>query len=183
MRIWQMAALFMAALLICLLVLAPMSMIKTRAEAAVPGLRVKAADGTVWRGRLQGVSLKDERFGTIELRARPLSLLLLRLASGFKVSGSRFDAQGNAGVSLINGGWRLEQTTLEADLARANIRDPIPIRGRVTLTIDRMTGTKDQCADARGMASSNALEQSLGIIEWKGPVVEGPISCENGRVV
>lgn len=79
----QSVALLIAALVVMILILAPVSLL-TGAMAGSGRLGVASAKGTVWAGRLQGVTLAGSPIGDLKVGLSPLSLLIGQLRLGLR---------------------------------------------------------------------------------------------------
>jgi len=110
-------------------------------------------------------------FGTANLDIHPFS--------------QRVRLQAGKGLNFLSGdaGRRdAKEIDLHLNLADLPVTDGRlqGLRGELTAQISQMTYDSTGCLSATGEASTDVLQRNGGSIEWTGPRLEGPISCENG---
>ncbi len=129
--------------------------------------------GTVWNGFISGTDA-----GVLNLDVSPL-----RLVSGknpVRVTG------GPAGINLnaeagLSGLRALKVSGSIKALALTDARLAL-VNGNFDLDITDMK-MMESCDYAEGIATTDFLARNSVRLRWKGPVLEGPVSCEDGNVI
>lgn len=98
----------------------PLSFAKPYAEKLVEGLKLEGVKGSVWNGSAQRLIAKNNDFGQVSWKLKPLqSLTSLSLKSSFTINGNQLSADGVAGVTpskkII-----LDDTKFEVDASYLN---------------------------------------------------------------
>ena len=148
----------------------PLSMVAPKAEFAGKPLKYS---GTIWSGQVSGTDA-----GTLYLETS-----IGRLFSGANpvhVWG------GPDGLSLKAeaGPGGLRAVNVEGSMKSLALRDPRvgAVNGNFKLEIPDMK-ILEICEYANGTAWTDFLSQNAAIFRWKGPVLEGPVKCEDGRII
>lgn len=148
----------------------PLSMVAPKAEFAGKSFKYS---GTIWSGQVSGTDA-----GILYLETS-----VSRLFSGqnpVHVTG------GPAGLSLkaeagIGG---LRAVNVEGSMKSLALRDPRvgAVNGNFKLEIPDMK-IMETCEYANGKVWTDFLSQNAAIFRWKGPELEGPVKCEDGRII
>ncbi len=184
MKVLLRVVVFLAAFLGVAVAGAPLSVVLNLAGLEGRGVRYAAVTGTVWRGAIEGLSIGGQTVGRVNLVVDPMALLTGAIRMDVDAAGA-VQARGRATAGL-GGGWSLQDATLVANLADMTRLDPeIAARGgELFVVIDEMRfDGSGRCLAARGEARSNALERAAQELDWRGPVLEGPIACEDDHLL
>lgn len=146
-------ALAVVSLLFFIVLLAPAGLLVGGLQQQLPGLKVSSVSGTVWRGEAYGLSWGSPRRGialtTLKWRARAWSLLALSPAAD--IEGQLEEQQYSARLSLPLGhDLRLENLRAELPLAALAVNSPVPLSGRVSAEVARLTIDDDRIAELSG---------------------------------
>ncbi|MGB3457544.1 MAG: type II secretion system protein N [Litorimonas sp.] len=136
------------------------------AGAALPD-GVATLSGTLWDGQVSDVPLLgsvsvDTTLGGVRLATPPGDVTF----SGTVTPGSAKDL------------------VLSMPVARLPMNDArlAELSGRVSLRIEEASFGDGQCESATGTASSDVLSANGGRFGWTGPVLSGPVDCQDGRL-
>lgn len=169
MKTWRLAALFIAAFVMALAALIPMSAALSWSGASRAGLSAASVEGTVWRGVLRDAHLRGFPVGDVEAGLNPLALLGGTARLGLS-------AQDREGV-LLGGGTRgFEDASLGIGLEYLGLDLPFP--GGLTLLNASVVFAGDACLRAGGTVSTDLLSRGFG-----GPVMSGELACADGAAV
>lgn len=148
----------------------PLSMVAPKAEFAGKPLKYS---GTIWKGQVFGTNA-----GTLNLETS-----LGRFFSGqnpVHVNG------GPQGLSLQAeaGPGGLRALKVEGSMQSLALRDPRvgAVSGNFKLDVPDMKILK-VCDYAEGTAWTDFLSQNAATFRWQGPAIEGPVRCEDGRII
>ncbi len=137
------------------------------------GGKIPVYSGTVWNGLISGTDAGNLK----------LSTSLGRLISGANpvhITG------GPAGLSLkAEAGTKgLRALKAEGTMRALALRDPrlALVNGNFRIDVPDMQVAKT-CDYAEGTVWTDFLAQNGSRLRWAGPVLEGPVSCEEGQIV
>jgi hypothetical protein len=143
-----------------------------------------SARGSVFSGRIEGLSVKGTQYGTADLRLVPSALAQLTISYEVDWTGPR--GIGSSRVTL-RGADQVELTDYEIDLDLAafarSARWAEKSGGRVKLEGALLSFTNGQCAEASGRASSDVLERNRDALGPGWSALEGELRCEDGALV
>ncbi len=137
------------------------------------GGKVPSYSGTIWRGFVTGTDA-----GTLNLTT---SLgRLLKGGNPVHVSGGPPGLLINAEAGLS--GIRAVKT--EGTIKALALQDPrlALVNGSFKIDVPEMK-LMETCEYADGTVWTDFLARNSGRLRWKGPELEGPVSCENGQIV
>ena len=173
----RLAAVFVLALLIGLVVTAPLRLV-TIAAGGQDAIGYSAVHGTVWDGRIYGPRIAGAPLREVGLGLRPLALATGRLALDWRVDDVQ--ARGSGVAWLAPGGRQgLAATELTLTLARLGVA-PLPgldLSEPVFIEIDRLEMRRWTCLRAEGGVRTNALYVLADNLGVDGPVLEGDLTC------
>ncbi len=161
----------------------PLSAALSLGGARAEGLDWRAAEGTVWSGRVRGLTVRDYPLGDASLSLSPLSLLTLSPAADVALAGP--EANGRARIVLTPGGAaRLSDGQASLRLSELTAIDArLRARGGSLTARDVEIAFRDgRCTQARGALQTDALTYGFGG-DWRGPVLDGAMACDNGVLV
>ncbi|GAB4533820.1 MAG: hypothetical protein Kow00133_21510 [Amphiplicatus sp.] len=144
----------------------------------------RKAEGSLWRGRIEGVVYRGAPLGEASFRMRPLSLLAGTLAADLSFQGGALEGQARAAVGL-GGRIALEDADLVFDLgaARRYLFLGAPLEGSARITLDELVLTRRGCLAAAGEISTDALARRARRMGGQGFALAGTASCENRELV
>ena len=127
--------------------------------------------GTVWNGKISGLDF----IGAAQFKLNPKSVITDGLPLSFQTSSGAMQISGKASRNQILG---LNFTGQLAKLPTTDGRLK-ELAGDVNIQIENMKFDKN-CVSANGQANTNFLSLNKARWQWQGPVISGPLSCENG---
>lgn len=156
--------LFAAMLIVALILFMPL---RLALGAAGDSISIRSAEGTLWGGRMVGVSLAGVPLGDLDARLSVLSLLLGK--ARIRVDGAQLHGAITGGITGRGG----DIESLALPLSRA--------LGPVRLTMLELSDAhlrfrSGTCAEADGLATVQ-LESALG-----GQRLSGPLKCNKGAL-
>lgn len=130
--------------------------------------------GTVWNGAVNGLDV----IGTADFTITPLAMFKGQLPISFRTNSESMQSLGKASYN------RLKDYRFTGQLSQLPIRDGRlkNLIGDVNFTIRDMAFWKE-CKSASGQATTDFLARNVTHWRWKGPVLSGPISCEDGDLI
>jgi hypothetical protein len=162
----------------------PMRMAAEFAAKAAPDFKYAEADGTVWGGKLTGVTYGSQRIGDLAVNADFGSLFTGKAAA--TVGLGRKGLDGAADLSWPIGGKALDVKNLKLEGAVSTVRG-IPqsvsaAGGKFRLELSDIKFNNGACEIAKGEVWTDALAK-VNHRGWTGPELTGPVSCEGGKLV
>lgn len=165
------------------LALTPADVAAWALKRASPLTSVTGASGTVWDGRLAGVSHGGVLIGDIKYRLAALPLLLGRVALEAESAGGAL--RGRARISVGVGGPEIRDADAEFNLGAIRQYTFFGVRyqGVARLKAERLKLSDKTCAADAATLSTSAFEALAD--RWSGAPLplEGAIVCEAGAVV
>ena len=149
---------------------------------AVPdrlALRFRTAVGTVWDGRLEGVSLAQHFLGDLTIFLRPLPLLSGRLSVDWRIDRPGLQGAGRM-IRSLGGDIRLRGIDLDGRVS--DLPTLIPLSGQVGLQSAHFHWAADGCQAAGGRIETDALTGGLPQLDWRGPVLTGDLACSGNAL-
>lgn len=124
--------------------------------------------GTIWAGRVSNVPI----FAAFK----------------YKLAGLSVDVQGQNGANVMVGNLgrtRAKDMDVQIDLSTLPMTDPRlqGLVGQLSATLDDVRWTDAGCTAAAGRVATDILQRNGGAINWTGPNLAGPISCEDGHII
>ena len=152
-------------------------------KRAAPMLAVTGAEGTLWSGRLSGLSYGGVLIGDVNYRLSALSLLLGRIS--IHADSSNGALLGQARVLLGQGRVDLREVSVEFNLGAIRQYTFFGVRyqGLARLKADRLTLSDKVCAAEAATVSTSAFEALTK--RWSGSPLplDGAVVCEGGALV
>jgi hypothetical protein len=174
------ALLFGASLVVFLAATLPLSLALPMLNLVARGLTYDRADGTIWRGEVQGLRWRGHDLGNAHISVRAVALLAGRLSLNVGLDG-RGAVQGAGLVSIApTGTIRLADVAVTADVARLPVI--LPVTGKIALTIDDAVITNTGCEHIAGSVGTDALVHRPAGVTWSGPVLNGALACRDGAL-
>ena len=167
--------LWMAAiLLVSLIAFFPLRLALDLAKVERIGMTARQVGGTVWSGRIGDLYLQSRPLGTFEVRAKPLSMLLLDPSFHFQ----RMDGlEGPFGGELVTGrtrGIRHASGRIDA----SGLFAPLPVESLIFEDATLLFRDRD-CVEGSGRVTAIAFAPVPGLDLGSG--LSGEIICEPGR--
>lgn len=130
--------------------------------------------GTVWNGRVSGLDYID----VVQFKFSPKMMLKGGLPLSFQTSSQAMQMSGQASRNQIVG------LNFSGQLANLPTRDGRlkELNGVVNVQISELKFSK-KCKSIAGNANTDFLSRNKGRWQWKGPILSGPLSCENGDLI
>ncbi|MBC6402074.1 MAG: type II secretion system protein N [Hyphomonadaceae bacterium] len=131
------------------------------------------ASGTVWKGQITNLPSLQ----TLRITTRPLSILTPQSLFIFDGQGVGVSLKGEAGLRHIR------DVVYSAKLSSIPITDGRlrELAGDVRLTVRSATFGK-QCKTLGGRVWTNLLASNTARLNWRGPELSGPVTCEDGTI-
>ena len=130
--------------------------------------------GTLWNGRVNGLP----RIGSMEIEISPMKTLLGKSAAQFSVNAPALRVNGSANIKgVIN-------AALDGDAFGIADIDPrfAGLQGSYALELKNLH-IREKCASGSGTARTDILQRNAAFMQWSGPALSGPITCEDGDIV
>jgi len=172
------AGLFLVALLVAALVLAPLGAALAWVGADRWGLSADSAEGTVWSGRLRAARIGGLPLGEVELGLAPLSLL----SGALRLDASARDGAftGRAAVVADRNGVGVEDAHGEAPLNL--FRAPLPLSGLLRFEGVTVRFREGRCVFASGRVQTSGLRGPSGLLGETAPALSGEAACRDGAL-
>ncbi len=172
----------LAGFVAALLAVAPASVASFLLTRSAPMLSISGAGGTVWRGKLSGVSYGGMAVGDIDYRLRALPLLLGRADIEAKSAGGAL--LGRARMTLAPGSVDLRDVNAEFNLGAIRQYTFFGVRyqGLLRLEAERLRLTRAGCSAEQATLSTTAFEALSR--QWSGGPfpMAGAITCRDGAM-
>ena len=159
--------------LIGLSVQPPLAWIAPHVMPKVIGENIRYS-GTLWNGAVSGI----DYLGTVKFKFDPMVWVKGGLPLSFQTLSSAMQISGKASITKIED---LQFTGQLAGLPTTDGRLK-ELLGEVNIQIAELTFGKD-CQSATGQAGTDFLSRNSARWQWQGPVLSGPIICENGDLI
>jgi hypothetical protein len=126
--------------------------------------------GTVWDGSLTGLPI----FGSANFSVAPLSR-----------RGSVQSGQGQNYLAAQMSPTAIRDVVMRLDLGDLPLTDGRlqGLRGLLRTDIVELNISDQSCTSARGTVWTDVLQRNGGQIQWTGPELRGPLSCEEGALI
>jgi general secretion pathway protein N len=162
----------------------PMSMAAEFAAKQVPEFRYGQASGSVWDGKLTGVSFGVQKIGDLSVKTELFKLFTGK--AGGKLGLTREGFSGEAGIDYALGGGGVELSNLKLT-GKAGMVPGMPQvvaagGGDFSLQVKDLKFAGDACESANGEVWTDALAK-VDLNGWVGPELRGPVTCEAGKLM
>ncbi|MEM9939202.1 MAG: type II secretion system protein N [Pseudomonadota bacterium] len=174
---------FLVMLAVAAFAFTPLDFVLSRAGLGSAGIGWAQAEGTLRKGRVDGLFLPNQYVGDVSLELRPLSVLSGSLAYNVQWGG----ASGRGTGILEIRSNKLKGRDLRAQLQISSIEGLAPIvraaGGDVRLQDGSFELTRTGCEAAGGRLTSDVLSRAALAYGREFGAVEGVLSCETGDFV
>lgn len=151
-------------------------------KRSAPLLSITGAEGTIWRGRLKGVSHDGVLIGDVSYRLAAPPLLLGRIA--IDADSANGALTGRAHLTIGSDGMEFRKVAAEFNLGAIRRYTFFGVRyqGLARLDADRLKLTAKECAAEAAALSTSAFEALTK--NWSGGPfpLAGPIECRDGAI-
>lgn len=148
-----------------------------------PLFSVTGAEGTLWRGRLTGVSYNGVLVGDVDYRLAAMPLFIGRIAIDAQSSNGAL--LGRARLSMGAGGADLRDVSAEFNLGAIRRYTFFGARyqGIARLKAGRLALSKDRCVAQAAMFSTTAFDALAKSWSSEAFPLDGAIACQDGALV
>jgi len=142
-----------------------------------------SVSGTIWQGQAKVLPPKTTWPLHINYKINPLKAILRQPFSKTILNGPGFGASGQIGV-FGSQNISIQNFNASFDLPQLPISDPrfAGLSGQANVMIDALR-IKGTCRQASGQLRTNILSANADSLQWTGPVLSGPISCDDEAVL
>ena len=133
--------------------------------------------GNVWNGRIENFVVPWGQIDNVQVNTSP-HRLLTQTPVEISTTGLVFLLGGLIGYN------RAEFVDVYANLAQVPLTDSrlVGVFGRATIIDFGLAAKKGKCQSAKGNVWTDVLAVNKHMWNWHGPVLSGPISCENKKL-
>ncbi|MDJ0920785.1 MAG: type II secretion system protein N [Henriciella sp.] len=174
---------FVLTLALSALLFTPLGFVLSRIGLGSAGIGWAQAEGTLRKGRVDGLFLPGQFVGDVSLELRPLSILYGGLAYDVQWGGA--SGRGTGVLELRPS--RIKGREMRAQLQISAIEGLAPIvraaGGDVRLQAGSFELSRTGCEAAGGRLTSDVLSRAAQSYGREFGPVEGRLSCENGQFV
>ncbi|MEO1251887.1 MAG: type II secretion system protein N [Pseudomonadota bacterium] len=176
--------LFAVGFLVTGVLAAPASLIKPFLDGGQIQIEFQEITGTLWRGRIERLSVSGSFLGDIAFTIQPAALLTGRASADLSVSGGPAIGSGQIGASLLR--QRVLARDVEMEFNLNSITDyslfGIPYQGRMRAKIDRLVLSRRGCILAEGEVWTDALDATSQQFLGDGLSLSGTLQCDDDRL-
>ena len=130
--------------------------------------------GTIWKGQITGVDF----IGDIHLGVDAKALLSGQLPLSFQTSSPVMTMSGKASKNRLKA-FKFSGQLADLPTSDGRLKE---IAGQVDFEISEME-FEENCKSASGNAATDILTRNGGRWRWRGPLLSGPISCDQGDLL
>jgi len=138
--------------------------------ASAPGYQ-----GTIWHGQISGINFLDR----VTFQTHPLNLFSDRPLVAFSSQADGISLSGDARPGHISN-FTLRGTLTDLPLSDGRLAG---MNGTVNITVETLRYEGKTCNVATGRFESDFLLRNRQKLNWTGPNLSGPVSCEGGLLV
>lgn len=177
------AVLFGTCLVFFLILQVPLVWVLSKIDPQSKIVAFERAEGTLWRGQLHNAVIGKMPIRRADFSLEPLSLLVARARVKFKTEGAPLSGVGVISWSLA-GKVVVSDAAFRTDLRRlAELNPRLVLKaGRAVVEVEKLVVSAEGCHEASGVIWTNALEEATSSWNWRGPLLEGTMSCEGENV-
>lgn len=160
----------------------PLGFILSKSGLRQQGFNWSQAEGTIWSGRINGISIRGQPFGDAVIKFRPFDLISGFV--GYDVQWGGAGGRGSGRLALRSGqieatGLRLEQQIAGLEGLASNVR---AIGGVIRFDGGSVLLRDGKCTNAAGAASTDALTRIAALYGREFPLLSGKLSCVSGEI-
>ncbi len=177
-------ALFILVFLCALVARFPLAYALERAGLERAGVSHERVSGTVWSGRVAGLTVMGQPLGRVTLDLQPGALLSGELAYRLAFEGETGEGRGRIALGP-DGTVHVRDLVADIDVQSLRRLQPqlrqVPSQLQVTLP-HLVLGPDRRCRTAAGQVRTDVLEAIGARLDWRGPVLDGRLGCEDGAL-
>ena len=162
---------------------APAGLAAWAIKRVAPLTSFAGAEGTLWNGRLRGVSYSDVSIGDIDFRLRASGLLLLRATIDMKSANGALEGASRVHFQPGAVEFRELSATFNLGAIRRYSFFGVPYQGAASVTADRIRLTRTGCEAEKAAITTSAFEAFAR--RWSGDAfpMSGAIDCRGGALL
>jgi len=130
--------------------------------------------GTIWNGNINGLDI----IGNAQFQLTPKSLLSSGLPLSYQTSSPVMQLSGQASRHHIKN-FNFSGQIAGLPTSDGRLKD---LAGNVNIEVAELKFNKT-CFSAAGQASTDILSLNQSRWQWKGPLLSGPLRCEDGDII
>lgn len=147
-----------------------------------PLASIASAEGTIWRGRLLGVSYNGVALGDIDYRLHALSLVLARASIDLKSAGGALEGNGNLRIEPRAVEFRDFSATFNLGAIRNYTFFGARYQGLAKVTAQRLRLTREGCEAEAAAISTSAFDALSRQLSGGAFPMAGAIDCRDGAL-
>lgn len=148
------------------------------ASSAIKQMNVPVSpvvSGTLWDGQISNLPV----LGQMNVQIRPLKFITAGSPAKFDGRGPGMSISGEGGLSYIKD-LKLETNLNVIPFNDGRLRG---LSGNIRIDVDEAEFVPDACRLLKGRVNTNVLAANKSRLNWVGPLLSGPMRCENGSLV
>jgi len=173
-------ALFVATFTLVLLATLPLSLVIATVGATRHDFSYERVSGTLWAGTVQGLRWRGMDLGEARFGFRPLALAFGRFGMDVVLTG-KGAVTGQGFIALTPRGIFIRDLSVTADVRALPL--VLPLTGNVSIDVARAEVGRAGCRVLDGAVQTDALVNRPAGLAWRGPVLSGPVGCNDGAIV
>lgn len=147
---------------------------------AAPLTSIAGAEGTIWRGRLLGVSYNGVALGDIDYRLHAPALALARASIDLKSAGGALEGIGNLRIEPRAVEFRDVSATFNLGAIRRYTFFGVRYQGAAKVTARRLRLTREGCEAEAAAISTSAFDAFSRQLSGEAFPMAGPVECRDG---
>jgi len=172
------------AFLLAGVVFAPASLMRPALDGVGAPVSYKQIDGTLWRGRIERLTISDQHIGEATFAVSPLLVFLGRLSAHVEIGGGVGDASGDVSFGLLDKSVRLSDAEITFNLSAIKRYTffGVPYQGDVRASVERFLWTPNGCRAAAARIWTDLLDASSRQILGHRLELAGAATCDGDRL-
>lgn len=166
-----------------LVVFAPAGLAASAIKRAAPLTSIVAAEGTIWKGRLLGVSYNDIPLGDIDYRLHALPLAAARAAIDLRSGGGALEGRGKLQVRPGALEFQDVSATFNLGAIRRYTFFGVRYQGAAKVTARRLQLTATGCEAEAASVSTSAFDAFSRQLSGGAFPMSGPVGCRDGVMI
>lgn len=174
---------FVLTALLSALLMLPLGFVLDRSGLAARNFAWASAQGTIWNGRIVGLTHNEQPYGDIQTSLRLGDIVLGRLVYDVRIQGAL--VRGNGVVRPGLNSIEATQVRLEVDLSAIRTLEPRlrEAGGYLRLRSDRLILGRKGCVDVTGMVETDMISRIAAGYGQSWPEATGDLTCDAGTLV
>lgn len=179
----RLAAFGLAGFVAALIVFAPASLATSAIKRAAPLTSIVAAEGTIWKGRLLGVSYNEVVLGDIEYRLHALPLSVARAVIDLNSAGGALEGRGKLQIRPGAVEFQDLSATFNLGAIRRYTYFGVRYQGAAKVTARRLQITGKGCESEEATVSTSAFDAFSRQLSGGAFPMSGPVDCKDGVMI